>query len=154
MRSWIKPTAVIAAAASLAGCGQSASPSEERAAAESARASERMPVFDVANDDSIAACTDFNGFVNSRWIAANPIPPDRTRWGAFDALAEQSLENQHTLVERASRNAEQAAAGSIEQKIGRLYRSGMDEEAINAAGFDPIKQKLAEDVAALKTPKT
>ncbi|HZF31152.1 MAG TPA: M13 family metallopeptidase [Gammaproteobacteria bacterium] len=156
MVSWVKPIAIVAAAAGLAGCGPRAGSDEERAAAKSAPASlpaaERLPVFDVAElDDSIAACTDFNGFVNSRWIAANPIPPDRTRWGAFDALAEQSLENQHTLVERAARNAAQTAAGSIERQIGYLYRSGMDEAAIDAAGFDPIKPKLAE-IAALKTP--
>ena len=37
-----------------------------------------------------------------------------------------------------------AAPGSIEQKIGNLYKSGMDDAAIEKAGFDPIKPKLAE----------
>jgi putative endopeptidase len=147
---WIKPTAAISAAATLAACGQR-SDEEQRAAADSAPGAVGTPVFDVAElDPAIAACTDLNGFVNARWIAANPIPPDRTRWGTFDMLAEQSLENQHTLVERAASNAAQAAPGSIEQLIGYLYRSGMDEAAIDAAGFDAIKPKLAE-IAALKS---
>jgi putative endopeptidase len=94
---------------------------------------------------------DFNAYVNASWIAANPIPPDRTRWGAFDALAEKSLNDQHTIVEKAAENAGGAELGSIEQKIGFLYTAGMDEAAINAAGFDPIKPKLAE-IDALQGP--
>jgi putative endopeptidase len=150
-----------ATAAALSACGRGSAPGDETAAVPAASASSApapapvfaapAPVFDVALlDPSIAACTDFNGFVNSRWIAANPIPDDRTRWGAFDALGEQSLERQRTLVERAARDT-QAQPGSIEQKIGYLFASGMDEAAIDAAGFDPIKPKLAE-IAALATP--
>ncbi len=106
--------------------------------------------FDVSElDTSIKACTDFNGFVNAKWVAAHPIPADRTRWGSFDALREDSLNVQRKLVEDAARNAGTAKAGSIEQKIGYLYASGMDETAIDKAGFDPIKPKLAR-IAALK----
>ncbi len=102
-------------------------------------------IFDVSELGAInEACTDFNGFVNAKWVAANPIPSDRTRWGAFDQLAEASLKTQHTIVDNAAKGADQAAAGSIEQKIGNLYKSGMDEAAIEKAGIDPIKPKLAQ----------
>ena len=37
------------------------------------------------------ACADFDGYVNGKWYAANPIPGDRSSWGGFDALAERSL---------------------------------------------------------------
>jgi len=101
-------------------------------------------VFDVSElDTSINACADFNGFVNAKWIAANPMPADRTRWGSFDALREDSLNVQHKLAEDAARQAASAKPGSIEQKIGYLYASGMDEAAIDKAGFDPIKPTLA-----------
>ncbi|HEY8327997.1 MAG TPA: M13 family metallopeptidase [Rhodanobacter sp.] len=100
--------------------------------------------FDVNEiDSSIKACTDFNGFVNAKWIAAHPIPADRTRWGSFDALREGSLDVQRKIVEKAAREAAAAAPGSIEQKIGYLYASGMDAAAIDKAGFDPIKPQLA-----------
>ncbi len=106
--------------------------------------------FDVSElDGSINACTDFNGFVNARWVAANPIPADRTRWGSFDALREDSLNVQRRIVEQAARAAASAKAGSIEQKIGYLYASGMDEAAIERAGFDPLKPQLAR-IATLK----
>ena len=103
------------------------------------------PVFDIGDlDKSVSPCTDFNAYANGKWIAANPIPADKTRWGAFDELREKSLAAQHTLVERADKSADTATAGSIEQKIGWLYRSGMDETAIDKAGYAPIKHDLAE----------
>ena len=102
------------------------------------------PAFDVSElDRSVSACADFDAYANGKWIAANPIPADRTRWGAFDALREKSLEAQHALVERAAADAAAAPAGSIGQKIGRLYAAGMDETAIDRAGFDPIRPELA-----------
>ncbi len=103
-------------------------------------------------DTTISACSDLNGFVNAKWVAANPIPSDRTRWGAFDQLSEKSLDAQHEIVEASAKNADSAKAGSNEQKLGWMYRSGMDEAAVDKAGFDPIKPDLAR-IAALKTGK-
>jgi putative endopeptidase len=110
------------------------------------------PSFDVAEiDTSINACQDFDGFVNSRWVKANPIPEDKTRWGAFDVLREDSLNTQHEIVDAAVKNTG-AAANSIEHKIGQLYASGMDEAAMEKLGFNPIKPQLAA-IAALKNSK-
>ena len=101
-------------------------------------------VFDASELDTGAnACSNLNTFVNGKWIAANPIPADRTRWGSFDMLREQSLAAQHALVDKADAAADHAKAGSIEQKIGWLYRSGMDQASVDKAGFDPIKPDLA-----------
>ncbi|WP_413623993.1 M13 family metallopeptidase [Luteibacter sp. Lutesp34] len=109
------------------------------------------PSFNIADlDTGIDACNDFNGFVNAKWVAANPIPEDRTRWGAFDQLAENSLNTQHDIVDAMDKGAANAKAGSIEQKIGLLYRSGMNEDAIEKAGVEPLKPELAK-IDALKT---
>ena len=108
--------------------------------------------FDVTElDKNINPCNDFNGFVNAKWVAANPIPGDRTRWGAFDQLREHSLETQHEIAEKAAKDAGQAKAGSIEQKIGWFYHSGMDDAAVEKAGYAPLKGDL-DKIAALKTP--
>jgi putative endopeptidase len=101
-------------------------------------------------DKKISACADLNGFVNTSWIAANPIPPDRTRWGAFDQLSEKSLDTQHEIAEAAAKDADADKSGSNARKIGWLYRSGMDEATVEKAGFDPIKPDLAK-IDALKT---
>src|SRR5690348_7569201 len=110
-----------------------------------AQAAKPAPVYDVKElDPGVSACQDFNAYANGKWIAANPIPADRTRWGAFDQLREQSLDAQQKIAEAADAHADKAKAGSIEQKIGWFYRSVMDVAAIDKAGFDPIKPELAE----------
>ena len=157
----LKPLVLAASVAlALAACGkqeQAAAPAPApsasapaAAATTASTAAKPVNIFDVSElDNSINACQDFNGFVNAKWIAANPIPSDHTSWGAFNQLAEQSLNTQHDIVEAAAKNASQAKAGSIEQKIGWLYQAGMDQDAVNKAGFDPIKPKL-DKIAGLK----
>ncbi|MFI4969398.1 MAG: M13 family metallopeptidase, partial [Lysobacterales bacterium] len=111
-----------------------------------------QPSFDIKElDTKINPCGDFNAFVNAKWVAANPIPADRTRWGAFDALREHSLQTQREIAEAAARDADTAKAGSIEQKIGWFYRSGMAEGAVEKAGYAPLKPELAK-ISGLKTP--
>ncbi|HEY4084014.1 MAG TPA: M13 family metallopeptidase [Burkholderiaceae bacterium] len=100
-------------------------------------------------DPAIGACNDFNGYVNSKWVAANPIPADQTRWGSFIMLREQSLDAQHKIVDAAEAGAAKAKAGSVEQKVGLFYHSGMDEATIEKLGFSPIKPELAA-IAKLK----
>ncbi|PKM07406.1 MAG: peptidase [Gammaproteobacteria bacterium HGW-Gammaproteobacteria-4] len=103
--------------------------------------------FTVAElDPNTPVCTDLNGFANNTWLAANPVPSDRTSWGSFELLAERSLEIQRAIVEHAAANAPEA--GSIEAKIGDLWATGMDEAAINAAGIAPI-QPLLDPIDAI-----
>ncbi|MBU6248933.1 MAG: M13 family metallopeptidase [Xanthomonadaceae bacterium] len=157
--SFLKPTALaVALTLSLTACGKHeqaatpapAAPAKATTAATAAAAPASKSVFDVSElGPASEACQDFNSFVNAKWVAANPIPADRTRWGAFDKLAEDSLNTQHEIVENAAKHAATAPAGSIEQKIGYLYQSGMDEAARDKAGFDPIKPRL-EAIAGLK----
>ncbi|KZC16473.1 MULTISPECIES: M13 family metallopeptidase [unclassified Rhodanobacter] len=160
-KQYLKPLALalaVSAALSLSACGKqepaakapAPASTAPAAAGTTAAANPGKSIFDVSElDPSINACQDFNGFVNAKWVAANPIPADRTRWGAFDQLAESSLNTQHAIVEKAAKGAATAPAGSIEQKIGLLFQSGMDEAAIEKAGFDPIKPKL-NAIAGLK----
>ena len=76
--------------------------------------------FDVTElDTTINPCNDFNGFVNAKWVAKNPIPADRTRWGAFDQLREHSLETQHDIAEKAAKGAD-SAQGRLDRAEDRL----------------------------------
>lgn len=109
-----------------------------------------IPEFVSDVDNTQSACTDFNAWANNNWVKANPIPADKSRWGGFDALAEKSQNAQRGIVENAAKNADGAKPGSIEQKIGWIYRAALDEAAIERAGFEPIKKDLAA-IAALKT---
>jgi putative endopeptidase len=100
-------------------------------------------------DKNTTACANLFTFVNSNWLAAHPIPGDRTSWGAFEMLAERSLNAQKEIVEGAAKGS--TIAGSIDQKIGDLYATGVDEAAIEKAGYDPIKDDLKR-IDGLKTP--
>ncbi len=99
--------------------------------------------FDVSElNQRVNVCEDLNGFVNSNWSAAHPIPDDHTSWGTFDQLAENSREVQRAIVTTAERLADSKPRDSIEQKIGWFYRSGINLGAINQAGFKPLQPTL------------
>jgi putative endopeptidase len=152
---YLKPVAMaISVALALTACGKQESATTAATGTSTMAPATASTVAAAENDQSIfdvselgapsEACTDFNLFVNAKWVATNPIPSDRARWGAFDKLADDSLNTQHTIVENAAEGVDKATAGSIEQEIGYLYKSGMDDAAIDKAGFNPIKHKLAE----------
>lgn len=109
-----------------------------------------LPAFNVADVDvNSSACTDLNDYVNGKWLAANPVPSDRTTWGSFEMLGEYSLAVQKQIVEAAA--AAKSADGTVEQKIGDIYALGNDEAKLNADGINPAKPLLAE-VNALTDP--
>ncbi len=89
---------------------------------------------------SVDACTDLNGFVNGNWLAANPVPADRTTWGSFELLAERSLEVQKAIAEAAM--AGRAGSNPVAALVGDFYAAGLDAESIDAAGLAPIQAQL------------
>ncbi|WNL44264.1 M13 family metallopeptidase [Dyella sp. BiH032] len=113
-------------------------------------ATEAVP-FDTAElDRTISPCTDFDRFVNARWLAAHPIPPDEVRWGVFDQLTLESLHVQHDIAEQAAGATATANGDGVRRQIGLLYRSGMDVAAIERAGLTPLRPTL-DAIARLKT---
>ena len=98
-------------------------------------------------DPEISACVDLGAHVNGKWLAANPVPADRTTWGSFEVLGERSLEIQHALVQNL---AKQDGATGTAKLIGDVWATGMDEATIEAAGITPI-QPLLDEIAALQT---
>ncbi|MCF7222714.1 M13 family metallopeptidase [Marilutibacter chinensis] len=92
-------------------------------------------------DTSKDACTDFGGYVNGKWLAANEIPGDRTSWGAFEMLAERSLAVQRQIAEQAARDT---GATGVEKIVGDFWATGMDADKINAQGIEPISATLTE----------
>ena len=91
-------------------------------------------------DSSKNACTDFGGYVNGKWLAANAIPGDRASWGAFEMLDERSTSAQRQLAEQAAAIKD---ASGVEKIVGDLWSTGMDEAKINAQGIAPLQDELA-----------
>ena len=145
----LKPLALaLSVSLTLAACQKAEEPAATAAAPEAPKLQvdlaqvQQQPISLKAEDldTSIQACQDFNGFVNSRWLAANPVPGDRTTWGAFPALGERSLQVQHEIAKAAA--AGEWPQGSMEQKVGDFFAAGMDEAAIEAAGLAPVQPEL------------
>jgi len=104
--------------------------------------------FDLSGrDTSIAPSKDFFDYANGTYLNKLEIPSDRSRYGAFDALAELSQQRMRAVAEKAAAN--KAAAGD-EAKVGAFYRSFVDEAAVEALGAKP----LAADLAAIRAIKT
>ncbi len=91
-------------------------------------------------DSSLKPGDNFFMYVNKKWYDTAQIPPSQAGVGAYMFMNyPQRLRLQGILdsVSKASNTA-----GSIEQKIGDFYASGMDTVTINNRGYDPIKPIL------------
>ena len=109
-------------------------------------ATPRFRVTDLDADKR--ACDNLSDYVNSKWLAANPIPADRTTWGVFERLGQQSEEASHSLSMKAAANTQ---ATGVEKLVGDLFASGMDAKARDALGAAPLLAVFKE-IDALKTP--
>ena len=53
-------------------------------------------------DPALDPCQDLSGYVNGKWLAANPIPGDKTTWGPWDVLELRSLGVRRQIAEHAA----------------------------------------------------
>jgi predicted metalloendopeptidase len=97
-------------------------------------------------DDAVRPQDDLFGHVNGRWLDDYPIPADRATDGAFRLLADRAEEQVRDLITEAA--DERAATGTDAQRIGDLYASFMDEDAVARIGIRPLLDELATVDAA------
>ncbi len=105
------------------------------------------PRFSAGNmDPAVDPRTDFAHYAWGSWAKANPIPADKSRWGAFNELDQYNQTALKGILETAAGRSHEP--GSTEQKVGDFYASAMDTAAIEAAGLKPVATDLAQ-VAAI-----
>ena len=97
---------------------------------------------------TVKPCQDFYAYANGQWLEHNPIPADRSSWGAGGELYEKNLVVLHQILEDAAKDTK-APKGSVTRKVGDFYRTGMDEARIEAEGAAPLKNEFAR-IAAIK----
>jgi endothelin-converting enzyme/putative endopeptidase len=103
-----------------------------------------------AMDTSVKPGDDFYRYVNGNWVSTFQMPPDKARYGVFDALRDKSETDVRTLLDELT--ATPAPAGSVRQKVADLFRSWMDEAAIEARGLEPLQADLRA-IAAARTKR-
>src|SRR5450432_1091625 len=92
-------------------------------------------------DSSIKPGNNFFNYVNRSWYDSAQIPPSQSGVGAYMLMNyPQRLRLQGILDSVSKANN---LAGSIEQKLGDFYGSGMDTATVNERGYEPIKSILA-----------
>nr|WP_297168248.1 M13 family metallopeptidase [uncultured Dysgonomonas sp.] len=131
------PVAILAATTTV-GCKQKASAQEEVVMVEGLK---------IENLDTTAnPGSSFYRFATGGWADANPIPDEYSRYGSFDQLRENNQKQIKDLIIELGKTENKQ--GSNAQKIGDLYKIGMDSVKLNTDGAAPILEQLATINAA------
>lgn len=94
---------------------------------------------------------DFFEYATGGWVRRHPMPADKSRWGTFDHLREQSKEQLREVIGPLVKN-KKFKAGSEEQQLRDLYLSAMDEKLREKIGISPLKPVL-ERIGSIKNRK-
>ncbi|MBO4581031.1 MAG: M13 family metallopeptidase [Bacteroidales bacterium] len=90
---------------------------------------------------------DFYQFACGGWMRMHPLTPEYSRYGTFNQLGDTTqLQVQELIAEIAG---SKYVKGSVEQKIGDMYKMGMDSVTLNKQGYEPVKGML-EQIAKIK----
>jgi endothelin-converting enzyme/putative endopeptidase len=89
---------------------------------------------------------DFFTYANREWLARTEIPADRSSWGAFAAIAEDTNGRIVKMFDAIDADKNSSAEA---RKVAAFYRTYMDEAAIEAKGGAPLKPILA-NIDAIK----
>ncbi|PYJ90069.1 MAG: M13 family peptidase [Verrucomicrobia bacterium] len=104
---------------------------------------QNQPPLDPKNmDTSVKPGDDFFRYANGAWIKRTEIPPEYSRWGAFNELIERNSDALHVIAEKASKTPVDPKLAPETQKVGDYYASGMDEKTIEAMRTKPLQDEF------------
>src|SRR5438552_11386863 len=107
------------------------------------QSAQNAPPLDPKNvDPSVKPGDDFFRYANGAWIKRTEIPPEYSRWGAFNELIERNSDALHAIAEKASKTPVDPKLAPETQKVGDYYASGMDEKTIEAMRTKPLQDEF------------
>ena len=92
-------------------------------------------------DTTLIPGNNFFRYANRIWYDTAQIPPSQAGVGAYMFMNYPQRLRLQGILDSVSKASN--PGGSIEQKLGDYYASGMDTVTINQLGYDPIKPLLA-----------
>lgn len=104
-----------------------------------------------ARDTTMSPVQNFFEYANGTWLKNTEIPADKSSWGSFSILAENSLRQIKSILDSCAA-LKNPAAGSPAQQIGDFYSSAMDSTAAEKAGLTPLKNSL-DQIASIQNPQ-
>ena len=99
-------------------------------------------------DSSSTPGNNFFQYANGSWMKNTPIPDDQSGTGSFFTLSENNIKKLKGILEESSKTDNKK--GSLEQKVGDYFISGMDTIGINKLGAAPVTPILA-NIDAIKS---
>jgi len=87
-------------------------------------------------DHSVKPGDNFFLYANGKWLDTASILPTESRAGARLEMDFKTKANVKSILEETA--SSNSSAGSIEQKVGDLYASGMDTATIEKLGYQPL----------------
>jgi predicted metalloendopeptidase len=139
-RSWLKTAAVILVATAVA------------AQAEEKAATGKLPIDGVDRsymDLTVSPCKDFYAYANGAFEKVL-IPGEYAAYGVNQEIDERNFAILKQILEDSARAG--GPKGSVVQRVGDFYASGMDEAAIDRDGLRPLGPWLGR-IQAVASPK-
>jgi putative endopeptidase len=102
-------------------------------------------------DRSIKPSNDFFKFVNGKWLDKTEIPADKTTWGSFNELRQNTDKEVLEILAEASKNPKYKS-NTDQGKAINLYKTIMDTVGRNKKGLSPLQPYLAK-IEAVKNTK-
>lgn len=93
---------------------------------------------------------DFFRYVNGTWFDKTEIPADRTRWGSFDELRQNTDKDALAILKEAGQN-KKLDPKSDQAKAVAVFETYLDAETRNKLGVAPLKPYL-DKINAIATP--
>jgi len=90
-----------------------------------------------AFDSSVKPGDNFFQFANGKWFDTVSIPATEMGAGSFFDLDKTVRQKLKSILDSVSDGKQ--VAGTIEQKVGDFYASGMDSATIEKLGYEPVK---------------